>query len=161
MRFNRHNVQRAIWNTTETVRLGALLGVPARRLRELQSQFPGDKGRQVKGCVNYLMDHDPLASWRRVIVSLDGSGEREAAEKIRHLAEPITGEGRDCVCVLTVINPRRACAARVTVIGLDVCLPNLFWHCRLQGSTAPWEAQVLGGRVCCPALLQTIAHRCC
>ena len=76
----------------------------------------------MKEYVNYFMDHNPLASWRGVIVSLDGSGEKEAAEKIRHLAEPITGEGRDSVCMLTVINLRRACAVRVTALSLDVCL---------------------------------------
>ena len=41
------------------------------------------------------MDHDPLASWRRVIVVLDSMyREKEGAEKIRHLAEAVTGEGR-------------------------------------------------------------------
>ena len=48
----------------------------------------------MKKYVDYFMDHNPLASWRRVIVSLDGSGEKEAADKIRHLAEGVTGEGR-------------------------------------------------------------------
>ena len=35
-----------------------------------------------------------------------------------------------------LINPRRACAARVTVVGLSVCVcvcRRLFWHYRLQG----------------------------
>ena len=40
------------------------------------------------------MDHDPLASWRRVIVALDGLYGEKGAEKIRHLAEAVTGEGR-------------------------------------------------------------------
>ena len=34
------------------------------------------------------------------------------------------------------INPRRACAVRVTVVGLSVCLcvcRHLFWHYRLRG----------------------------
>ena len=42
------------------------------------------------------MDNDPLASWRRVIVALDTMrvyGGTVVADKIRHLAEPITGEG--------------------------------------------------------------------
>ena len=35
-----------------------------------------------------------------------------------------------------LINPRRACTARVTVVGLSVCLcvcRRLFWHYRLRG----------------------------
>ena len=74
--------------------LGFLLGVPEWRLEEIKSQFRGDGGQRVKKYVDYFMDHDPLASWRRVIVSLDDMGEKEAADKIRHLAEAVTGEGR-------------------------------------------------------------------
>ena len=45
----------------------------------------------------------------------------------------------ECFCTLVLfINPRRACAARVTVLGLCVCLSvclsvcqQLFWHYRL------------------------------
>ena len=38
------------------------------------------------------MDYDPAASWRRVIVTLDLMGEKESADKIRGLAEPVTGK---------------------------------------------------------------------
>ena len=42
-----------------------------------------------------------------------------------------------CSCTCTdIINSRRACAARVTVLGLSVCLSvcrRLFWHYRLRG----------------------------
>ena len=31
-----------------------------------------------------------------------------------------------------IINPRRICTARVTVLGLSVC-QRLFWHYRLRG----------------------------
>ena len=48
----------------------------------------------MKKYVDYFMDHDPLASWRRVIVSLDAMGEKEVADKIRHVAEAVRGEGR-------------------------------------------------------------------
>ena len=58
------------------------------------SQFREDGGQWVKKYVDYFMDHDPLASWRRVIVSLESLGEKEAADKIRHLAEAVRGEGR-------------------------------------------------------------------
>ena len=40
------------------------------------------------------MDNNPVASWRSVIVALDGMGEKEVADEIRHLAEPVTGKAR-------------------------------------------------------------------
>ena len=93
-RFNRNNVRRAVWNVRNTDRLGGCLRVPDWRQREIKSQFREDGGQWVKKYVDYFMDHDPLASWRRVIVSLDEMGEKEAADKIRHLAEAVRGEGR-------------------------------------------------------------------
>ena len=94
MRFTRNNVQRAVRNVRSTDYLGICLRVPERRREEIKSQFRGDGGQRVKKYVDYFMDHDPLASWRRVIVSLDWLEEKEAADKIRHLAEAVTGEGR-------------------------------------------------------------------
>ena len=88
------NVQTAVRDVGRTSDLGRLLGVSRRRLMEIVSQFRGNDGRQQKEHVDYFMDHDPLASWRRVIVCLDLLGEKKGAEKIRHLAEPVTGEGR-------------------------------------------------------------------
>ena len=103
MRFTRNNVQRAVGNVRRTDDLGKWLCVPVRTLKEIESQFRGDGGQEVKKYVDYFMDYDPLASWRRVIVSLDEMGE-EAADKIRHLAEAVTGEGRYPETVLTVIS---------------------------------------------------------
>ena len=51
----------------------------------------------MKAYINYFIDHDPLASWRSVIVALDGMGEKEVADNIRHLAESITGRVRESV----------------------------------------------------------------
>ena len=93
-RFNRNNVRRAVWNVRDTDLLGGWLYVPRRRREEIKSQFREDDGQRVKKYVDYFIDHDPLASWRRVIVSLDRMGEKEAADKIRHLAEGVRGEGR-------------------------------------------------------------------
>ena len=93
-RFNRNNVRRAVWNVKDTYDLAIYLGVPEWRREEIESQFREDGGQWVKKYVDYFMDHDPLASWRRVIVSLDVIEEKEAADKIRHLAEAVTGEGR-------------------------------------------------------------------
>ena len=96
MMFTRNNVQRAVRNVRSTT-LGLYLGVPERRVYEIQRQFRGDEGRWVEEYVTFFMDHDPLASWRRVIVVLDQMklyGEKEGADKIRHLAESVTGEDR-------------------------------------------------------------------
>ena len=95
MIFTRNNVQTAVRDVRSTDRLGAWLGVPLRRRSEIESQFRGNDGQVKKKYVDYFMDHDPLASWRRVIVVLDAL-ERYGGEpeKIRHLAEAVTGEGR-------------------------------------------------------------------
>ena len=95
--FTRNNVQRAVRNVRDTNVLGILLGVPVRRRREIERQFRRDEGRQVEEYVTYFMNHDPLASWRRVIVVLDRMeyyGGKEGADKIGHLAESVTGEDR-------------------------------------------------------------------
>ena len=102
--FTRNNVQRAVSDTNllgiylgDTNLLGIYLGVPRRRREEIHRQFREDKGRWVEEYVTYFMNHDPLASWRRVIVFLDQMkryGEEEGGDKIRHLAESVTGEDR-------------------------------------------------------------------
>ena len=92
--FTRNNVQRVVRNVRYTDGLGLYLGVPVRRRWEIQRQFRGDKGRWVEEYVTFFMNHDPLASWRRVIIVLDQMGEKEGADKIRHLAESVTGEDR-------------------------------------------------------------------
>ena len=89
--FTRMNVQRAVQKVNNTGMLGRYLGVPYKRRRDIERQFSSVL-QQVKGFIDYFMDHDPLASWRSVIVAVDCTGEREAADNIRHLAEPITGE---------------------------------------------------------------------
>ena len=95
MIFTRNNVQTAVRDVRRTDDLGALLGVPRRRRREIYSQFSGNDEQRKKKYVDYFMDHDPLASWRRVIVALDDLKEFGGEpEKIRHLAEAVTGEGR-------------------------------------------------------------------
>ena len=97
MIFTRNNVQTAVRDLRRTRGLGIELCVPERRRREIESLFSGNDGQVKKKLVDYFMDHDPLASWRRVIVVLDELklyGEKEGADKIRHLAEAVTGEGR-------------------------------------------------------------------
>ena len=96
MIFTRKNVQRAVRQVKNTDSLGVWLGVPVTRRWEIQRQF-SSVAQQVKAHINYFMDHDPLASWRSVIVALDELSEKEAADNIRHLAESITGRVRESV----------------------------------------------------------------
>ena len=92
--FTEKNVQGAVKNVRDTERLGYWLRVIDRKSEEIEIQFSGDHQNRVKQHVKYFMDNDPLASWRRIIVVLDAMGEKEAAEKIRHLAEGLAGESR-------------------------------------------------------------------
>ena len=96
MTFTRKNVQRAVLQVKNTDRLGVWLGVPRTRREEIQRQF-SSVPQQVIAYINYFMDHDPLASWRSVIVALDWMREKEAVDNIRHLAESITGRVRESV----------------------------------------------------------------
>ena len=92
MTFTRKNVLRAVWEVENAERLGNLLGVPRSKRDEIARQFSSDPQKRKKVYINYVMDHDPAASWRSVIVALDQIGEIEAADKIRGLAEPVTGK---------------------------------------------------------------------
>ena len=90
MTFTTKNVQRAVQEVKNTDRLGDWLGVPDSKRNEINRQF-SSVPQQVKTYINYFMEHDPVASWRAVIVALDAMGEKKAADAIRHLAEPVTG----------------------------------------------------------------------
>ena len=90
MTFTTKNVQRAVREVKDTDRLGVYLGVSRSKRDEIKRQF-STVPQQVKAYINYFMEHDPVASWRAVIVALDGMREKEAADAIRHLAEPVTG----------------------------------------------------------------------
>ena len=92
MTFTRKNVLRAVWEVENAERLGFWLGVPQSKLDEIKRQFSSDPQKRKKAYINYVMDHDPAASWRSVIVALDNIREKEAADKIRGLAEPVTGK---------------------------------------------------------------------
>ena len=96
MTFTTKNVQRAVREVMDTNELGHWLGVPESKRNAIQKQFLSVP-QQVKGYVNYFMEHDPVASWRAVIVALDTMRE-EAADAIRHLAEPVTGRAGSTTC---------------------------------------------------------------
>ena len=89
MTFTTKNVQGAIREVKDTDSLAGYLRVPDSKREEIKEQFPSVP-QQVNAYINYFMQHNPLASWRAVIVVLDMLGEKEAADAIRHLAEPVT-----------------------------------------------------------------------
>ena len=91
--FTRMNVQRIVLKMENIKDLGGWLGVPY-QIR--QRQF-SSVAQQAKVYINHFMDHNPIASWRYVIVVLDAVKENEVANNIRHLAEPITGRVRKSV----------------------------------------------------------------
>ena len=97
MTFTTKNVQRAVREVKDTDKLGRWLGVPVLKRKGQFSTVP----QQVKAYINYFMEHDPVASWRAVIVALDTMGEKEAADAIRHLAEPVTGRAGSTTCTCT------------------------------------------------------------
>ena len=93
MTFTSKNIQRAVQEVKETHGLGFWLRVPRSKQYRIVRQFSSASER-VKAYINYFMEHDPLASWRAVIVALDAMGEKKVADAIRHLAEPLTGSLR-------------------------------------------------------------------
>ena len=79
----------------DTDRVGFCLGVPEFKREEIKMQFSSET-QQRKTFINYFIEHDPEASWRKVICALDRISpvEKEAglaADNIRHLAEAIPG----------------------------------------------------------------------
>ena len=95
MTFTTMNVLRAVREVKSTYDLGSYgmgywLGVPESKLREIESQF-SSVPQQRKALINYFIDHDPVASWRAVIVALEFMRERRVADELRYLAEPVTG----------------------------------------------------------------------
>ena len=92
MLFTGGNVGKVVQKVWDADRLMMWLGVPEWKETEIKKQCPGDL--QLRQCIKYFVDHNPVASWRSVIVALDGMGEKEVADEIRHLAEPVIGKGR-------------------------------------------------------------------
>ena len=90
MTFTTMNVLRAVREVKDTDDLGHWLGVPESKRREIASQF-SSVPQQRKALINYFIDHDPVASWRAVIVALEWMEEKRVADELRHLAEPVTG----------------------------------------------------------------------
>ena len=68
--------------------LGWCLYIPASRLASINQLSPSERKKQL---MTYWIQNDPFASWRRLILALDGIEEKAAADSIRHYAEPLTG----------------------------------------------------------------------
>ena len=64
--------------------------MPNDKLYEITSQHPhlSDRPREA---FSYFLRLDPDASWRRVLRALDGIEETKLADRLRQLAEPMTG----------------------------------------------------------------------
>ena len=99
MAFTKSNVLSAVWNVKTSYNLMLLLFVPIISDKEYERKYgkqlseESTRSDALNKYVTLFMDLDPEASWRSVITALDGIGEKEMADSIRHLAEPITGEG--------------------------------------------------------------------
>ena len=93
MTFTPMNVLRAVRKVKGTDLLGRWLGVPDSKRDEIEREFSSE-AQQRKAYIKYFIEHDPEASWRRVICVLDRMDEPdsvEAADNIRHLAEAVPG----------------------------------------------------------------------
>ena len=95
MTFTTMNILRAVREVESTddlrdLGLGDWLRVPESKRREIESQF-SSVPQQRKALINYFIDHDPVASWRAVIMALEYMGEKRVADELHYLAEPVTG----------------------------------------------------------------------
>ena len=90
MTFTTINVLRAVREVEDTDELGLWLGVPESKREEIRSQL-SSVVQQRKALINYFIENDPESSWRTVIWALDVMGQKEIADDIRHLAEPVPG----------------------------------------------------------------------
>ena len=88
--FTPMNVLKAVQEVEDTVRLGINLHVPVSKRQEIYGQF-SSVAEQRKSLIQYWMERDPEASWRGLIVTLDRMEKKTVADKLRHLAEPVTG----------------------------------------------------------------------
>ena len=84
------NVLKAVQEVEDTDKLGKYLRVPESKRQAIYGQF-SSVAEQRKSLIQYWMERDPEASWRGLIVALDRMREKAVADKLRHLAEPVTG----------------------------------------------------------------------
>ena len=75
---------RGVWSLTK------ILFIPESKENEIRHNF-SDEMEQKKQAIQYWMNCDPLAGWRRLITALDSLRETQLADSIRSNAEPLTG----------------------------------------------------------------------
>ena len=74
-------------------------------LREIEAQHQSDDE-----CLHALIDHwlegegDEQPSWRALIYNLDYAEETKLAAKVRHFAEPVSGESCDTIVLLNSVS---------------------------------------------------------
>ena len=78
------------WSREGSESLTNWLCIPESNQKEIMANFP-DEMDQKQQAISYWINTDPLASWRRLVIALDGVGEAELADSIRSNAEPLTG----------------------------------------------------------------------
>ena len=88
--FTPMNVLKAVQEVEDTDKLGECLCVPKSKRQEIYAQF-SSVPQQRKSLIQYWMERNPEASWRGLILALDEMEEKTVADKLHHLAEPVTG----------------------------------------------------------------------
>lgn len=68
-----------------------VLDIPDYKIAELINGAETDEQREVK-LIRYWLLYHPLISWRLLIARLDNMGRHDRADRIRHLAEALTGK---------------------------------------------------------------------
>ena len=82
---------REVGNWWEEYGLGFWLYIPRSKREEVRQKF-SDEMEQKKQLISHWINTDPLASWRRLIRTLDAMKETKMADSIRSYAEPLAGK---------------------------------------------------------------------
>lgn len=79
------------------------LKVPDQKKKEIQQTFSTIEDQREQ-LIIYWMEWDPRASWRGMIITLDGLNKTKLADTIRVYAEPILGE---LYIYMTIVCPKK------------------------------------------------------
>ncbi len=82
--------------------MGASLHIPSGILDIIESEYPTEV-ECLRAAVRYWLLYDPYASWRRLIMLLDGMKERSLANTLRENAENITGESHTTITYMYIL----------------------------------------------------------
>ena len=94
--FTPSNVMRVVrevekwWGGIKSESLANFLYIPESKQEEIRQKFT-DEIKQKKQSISYLINTDPLAGWRRLIIALDRMKQFQLAESVRPNAEPLAG----------------------------------------------------------------------